>query len=83
MEYAPQPNKQESPYKELMAQLEAINNVINNGRKSSVMSSIIFYLERGDFVSARAVTATDSDKLWQYDDDGKIEALLRESGLLV
>lgn len=82
MEYTPQPGNQESKYKELADQLAQFNSKINDGRGSSTLRLIIDALERNNFGDAKAITATDFDKLRQYDDDNEsLQKLLEKVGL--
>jgi hypothetical protein len=60
-------------------QLEKLNAVTNDGRGSSVCTSVIMLLRRNDVPGAVSHASLDYDKVWQYP---PLAALFEEVGLL-
>jgi hypothetical protein len=59
-------------------QLDELQSVANNGRGVSCVRTVITYLRRGDFDSAKAVIETEHDKIENYPE---IVQVLEERGL--
>lgn len=51
----------------LISTLSLKNLEINNGRGANFLKSIIDYLSKNDFESARLIWVNDGDKSYQYD----------------
>ncbi len=63
-----EPKRERNPVEILARKLDALQSEKNGGRGISCIRTLIFYLDRGDIDSAKAVFLNESDKIRNYPD---------------